>query len=183
MTVPPPEIESQQAPDTAVDKTAAYQDSLSLFNNGNFRDAEKGLEQLVLQGYDEPQVDALFARTYANQGRMSEAIKWCDKAIAGDRLNPSYYYLLAAILHEEGRLEQAIRFLRKTIYLDHNFVIASFMLGNLKLRVGDNKGAKTCFKNVLGMLSRHDPADVLEGSDGITAGRLAEIIDSINAWK
>ena len=120
---------------------------------------------------------------YANQGRMSEAIKCCEKAIAGDKLNPAYYFLLAAILHEEGRFEEAIRFLRKTIYLDHNFVIASFMLGNLKLRVGDNKGAKTCFKNVLGMLSRHDPADVLEGSDGITAGRLAEIIDSMNALR
>ncbi|HZX47896.1 MAG TPA: CheR family methyltransferase [Nitrospirota bacterium] len=183
LTAPPPEIESQQATDTAVDKTAAYQDSLSLFNNGNFRDAEKGLEQLVRQGYDEPQVDALFARTYANQGRMSEAIKWCEKAIAGDRLNPSYYYLLATILYEEGRFEEAMKFLRKTIYLDADFIIASFMLGNIKLRVGDIKGAKTCFKNVLGMLSRRDPADVLEGSDGITAGRLAEIIDSMNAWK
>ena len=177
MTVPLPEIESQQAPDTAIDKTATYQDSLSLFNNGNFREAEKGLEQLVRQGYDEPHVDALFARTYANQGRMSDAIKCCEKAIAGDRLNPAYYYLLATILHEEGRFEEAIKFLRKTIYLDADFIIASFMLGNLKLRFGDIKVAKKCFKNVLGMLSKHDPADVLEGSDGISAGRLAEIID------
>src|SRR3972149_2735897 len=170
MTVPLPEIESQQAPDTAIDKTATYQDSLSLFNNGNFREAEKGLEQLVRQGYDEPHVDALFARTYANHGRMSDAIKCCEKAIAGDRLNPAYYYLLATILHEEGRFEEAIKFLRKTIYLDADFIIASFMLGNLKLRFGVIKVAKKCFKNVLGMLSKHDPADVLEGSDGISAG-------------
>ena len=169
MTVPPPDIEYQRVMETAVDKTASC--------------SEKGLEQLVRQGYDEPQTEALFARMYANQGRMSEAIKCCEKAIAGDKLNPAYYFLLAAILHEEGRFDEAIRFLRKTIYLDHNFVIASFMLGNLKLRVGDIKGAKTCFKNVLGMLSRHDPADVLEGSDGITAGRLAEIIDSMNALR
>ena len=54
------------------------------------------------------------------------------------------------------------------------------MLGNLKLKLGDIKGSKICFKNVLGILSSHNPEDVIEGSDGMTAGRLAEIIDSMS---
>ena len=123
---------------------------------------------------------ALIARAYANQGVMDEAMRWCEKAIAGDKLNPAGYHLLAIILYEQGRIEDAVKFLKKAIYLDHNFILAYFMLGNLKLKLGDIKGSKICFKNVLGILSSHNPEDVIEGSDGMTAGRLAEIIDSMS---
>ncbi|MEK6560642.1 MAG: CheR family methyltransferase [Nitrospirota bacterium] len=123
---------------------------------------------------------ALMARAYANQGVMDEAMRWCEKAIAGDKLNPAGYHLLAIILYEQGRIEDAVKFLKKAIYLDHNFILAYFMLGNLKLKLGDIKGSKICFKNVLGILSSHNPEDVIEGSDGMTAGRLAEIIDSMS---
>ncbi len=122
---------------------------------------------------------ALMARAYANQGVMDEAMRWCEKAIAGDKLNPAGYHLLAIILYEQGRIEDAVKFLKKAIYLDHNFILAYFMLGNLKLKLGDIKGSKICFKNVLGILSSHNPGDIIEGSDGMTAGRLAEIVDSI----
>ncbi len=120
---------------------------------------------------------ALMARAYANQGVMDEAMRWCEKAIAGDKLNPAGYHLLAIILYEQGMIEDAVKFLKKAIYLDHNFILAYFMLGNLKLKLGDIKGSKICFKNVLGILSSHNPEDVIEGSDGMTAGRLAEIIN------
>ncbi len=123
--------------------------------------------------------DAMLIRDYANQGRLNDAIKWCEKAIASDRLNPHYYYLFATILIEQGRVEDAVKSLKKTIYLDNNYVLAYFILGNLMFRSGELKTSKKYFGNAIELLSNYKDEDVIPESEGITAGRLSEIITSI----
>ncbi|MBI5756267.1 MAG: tetratricopeptide repeat protein [Nitrospirae bacterium] len=136
----------------------------------------------VLNGHVEPEVSTLLARVYANQGRLDEAVKWCEKSIAADKVNPDYYYLLATILQEQGDVESAIKALKRAIYLDHNFILAYFLLGNLKLKQGDTTASRRYFKNVSSLLEAYKPEDELPGSEGITAGRLAEIIESMNTY-
>ncbi|MBI5748607.1 MAG: tetratricopeptide repeat protein, partial [Nitrospinae bacterium] len=89
--------------------------------------------------------DAMLIRDYANQGRLGDAIKWCERAIASDRLNPNYHYLFATILIEQGRVEDAVKSLKRTIYLDNNYVLAYFILGNLMFRSGELKTSKKYF--------------------------------------
>ena len=121
------------------------------------------------------------ARACADEGRLAEAIEWCDKAIAVDKLNPAHYYLLAVICQEQGQSGTAERSLGRALYLEPDFALAHFALGNLCLSGGRQREARRHFGNALTLL-RACPVDaLLPESDGLSAGRLVEIIASVQA--
>ncbi|MDD5180893.1 MAG: chemotaxis protein CheR [Gallionellaceae bacterium] len=123
---------------------------------------------------------ALFAsaRSHANQGRLTAAVECCERAIALNKLNPAYHYLLAAIQQELGQADAAAQSLMRTLYLDSGFVLAHFTLANIQLSQSRHREANRSFSNALALLRTHPHEEILPGSDGLTAGRLAEIITS-----
>jgi len=124
----------------------------------------------------EPAAFSLLARALANLGRLADALTWCERWIAADKLNPAGHYLRGCVLVERGDPEQARSSLQRAIYLEPDFVLAHFALGNLA-RGRDKAGeAKKHFGNALHLLRRCRPDDPLPESDGLTAGRLAEAV-------
>jgi len=123
----------------------------------------------------------LTARRCANQGRLMEAMEWCERAIAADKLNPAHYYLLASIEQEQGHAEAAVCSLRRALYLDSGFVLAQFALANIELSQGRRREGERHFANTLAMLRTHAHDEILPESEGLTAGRLIEIITSVLA--
>jgi chemotaxis protein methyltransferase CheR len=119
------------------------------------------------------------ARRLADEGRLGEALIACDKAINAEKVVASHYYLRGAILQEQDAIEEAIAAFRKALYLDHSFVVAHFALGNAMLRKGRNRDARRCFENARSLLGNYAPEAELPESDGITAGRMLEIIASM----
>ena len=73
-------------------------------------------------------------------------------------------------------MAEAALSLRKAIYLDQDFIMAHFALGNLALRQGNARGARKHFDNVLALLDGYQPDEPLPEAEGITAGRLKEIV-------
>ncbi len=130
---------------------------------------------------DDPGELARAARVCADHGRLGEAIEWCEKAIAADKLNPAHYYLLATVRHEQGQADAAALSLTRALYLDADYVLAHFALGNLRLSQGRHREAERHFTNALDVLHARAQGEVLPESDGLTAGRLAEIIASVLA--
>lgn len=131
--------------------------------------------------HDERGMPRRKARACADEGRLAEASEWCEEAIAADKLNPAHYYLLAAICQEQGQSETAERALVRALYLEPDFALAHFALGNLCLSGGRQRDARRHFDNALSLL-RACPADaLLPESDGLSAGRLVEIIASAQA--
>ena len=121
----------------------------------------------------------LMARALANQGNLAEALGWCDKVIAADKLNFGAHYLRGSVLHEQGNLQEAVRSFQRVLYLDPDCVLAHFALGNLARNAGELRDADRHFEYALA-LARAQPHDrVLPESEGITAGRLAEIITAL----
>ena len=121
------------------------------------------------------------ARHCANQGRLSEALEWCEKAIAADKLNPVHHYLNATIMQEQGLHDNAIQSLIRALYLEPRFVLAHFALGKLHQSQGCYREAQRYFGNVLLLLRKHPPDETLPEADGLTAGRLVEIVTSLLA--
>jgi chemotaxis protein methyltransferase CheR len=122
---------------------------------------------------------ALLARAYANQGKLAEALAWCEKAVAADKLNPGLHYLRATILQEQGAVAEAVMSLKRVLYLDQNFVLAHFALGNLMLRQGKLSESQKHLENALALLPAYRPEETLPEAEGVTAGRLGEIIVSL----
>jgi len=130
---------------------------------------------------DDPGEHARAARHCAGAGRLGEALEWCAKAIAADRLDPAHYYLLAAIQQEQGQLDTAAQSLARALYLDADFALAHFALGNLRLSQGRRRDAERHFANALAVLRARAQDEILPEADGLTVGRLAEIIASVRA--
>ncbi len=124
-------------------------------------------------------IAAASARNCADQGRLAEATEWCERAIAVDKMNPGHYYLFAAVQQENGQTAEALRSLHRALYLDPGFALAHFSLGNLELSRGRLREARRHFANALTLLRAQAAADILPESDGLTAGRLIEIIASV----
>ncbi len=119
----------------------------------------------------------LEARTLADQGRLVEALEWCDKAMLADKLDPRSHYLRGTILQEQGQAGEAVLAFKRAVYLHHDFVLAHFALGNLERVLGRAREARKHFANVKRLLENYRPEEVLPEAEGMTAGRLKEIVD------
>ncbi|MGZ8928593.1 MAG: CheR family methyltransferase [Methylobacter sp.] len=130
----------------------------------------------VLSQPDDCESFSRIARNCANQGKLAEAVEWCEKAIAVDKLNPSHCYLLATIRQEQGEKEIAMQLLMRAVYLDPDFILAHFALGNMHLSHGRYRKAERYFNKVLKLLHTYSQEEILPESEGLTAGRLEEIV-------
>jgi chemotaxis protein methyltransferase CheR len=125
-------------------------------------------------------VDSLIAvaRGLANRGELAQALSWCDRAVSSDRLNPAHRFLRAMVAQELGRLDEALKSLKQALYLDQDFVMAHFALGNIAKRLGRHELSRRHFRGVVSLLERLAPDASLPESAGLSAGRLMEIIRS-----
>jgi chemotaxis protein methyltransferase CheR len=153
-----------------------YEEAAALYRKGLYPEAEEKLHKLISNGGRNQEACVLFARVLANQGKLEEAFICCKEAVSADKCNARLRYLLATILEEQKQVEEARVSLKKALYLDRNFVLAHFALANLSLRSGKVADARKHFSNVTEILSGFKQVDIIPESEGITAGRLAEII-------
>jgi chemotaxis protein methyltransferase CheR len=122
---------------------------------------------------------AALARSHADRGKHLEALAWADRALASDKLDPANHYLRANILLALGDRISAITSLERAIFLDRDFALAHFTLGVLARSKGRQTQARRYFDNTLSIIAQMDPHQIVAESDGMTAGRLGEIIRSL----
>jgi len=114
------------------------------------------------------------ARALADQGRLDEAQRLCQAALARDRLDLDTHLLLAAICQEGGLIPAALDALRAALYLAPDNAVAHFLLGGLLLRQGQRRRGRRCMQTAATLLTAVVPDDPVLGGGGLTAGRLLE---------
>jgi chemotaxis protein methyltransferase CheR len=122
---------------------------------------------------------ATLTRRLADEGRLSEALVWSKQWVSAEKLNAAAHYLHATIAQELGDLDAARRSLQKSIYLQPDFALGHFALGNLARMELRQREAVRHFENALGVVRDLAPEVLLPESDGLTAGRLAELIAAL----
>ena len=151
----------------------------SLYDQGRYGEA---VDTLLASFEEHPpghETFSLLARALANQGRLADALAWCDRWVAADKMDAAGHYVRAAVLLEHGRQDEARRSLERVLYLDPAFVLAHFALGNLARSRDQDDQAGRHFANALHLLRRLAPDVVLPESDGLTAERLTETITAM----
>ncbi len=128
-----------------------------------------------------PREYSLLARASAGRGRHADALGFSEQWIEADKFDPAARYVQAMILQEMGESEAAKNSLHRAIYLQPDFVLAHFALGNAARSEARDGEATRHFANALHALSSWPPDLVLPESDGMTAGRLAAIITTLLA--
>jgi chemotaxis protein methyltransferase CheR len=159
----------------AAPPAALYGQALALHEPGRYGEVEQVAAALLSNG-NPVSVMLLQARVCANQGKLAAALVLCDQAIAADKMAARAYYLRATILQEQGSLPEALLAFNQTVYADPEFVLGHFALGSLALRQRRLKESEKHFANVLLLLARYEPEDTVPESDGLSAGRLREMI-------
>ncbi len=138
---------------------------------------------LVSQNGRDAQAMFSLARICANQGKLAEALAWCDKAIAVDKLAARVHYRRATSLQEQSSIPEALLALRHAVYAEPQFVLGHFALGNLTLKHGTPKESQKHFENVLLLLARYRPEEIVPESDGLSAGMLIEMAVTLSTLK
>ncbi len=162
----------------ASEEPAKFEVALGLYKESRYLEAEKAIIGLLSRNQVNGEAMTLLARIYANQGKLPQALVWCQNAITVDKLNPGSHYLLATILQERGQVKEAMVSLKHALFLDPDFVPAHFALGILTLHQGKSKESRKHFENAFLLLNKYRQEDLLQEA-GITAGRLTEIIRSM----
>jgi chemotaxis protein methyltransferase CheR len=121
--------------------------------------------------------DKIFAiRLMANQGYLPESLTLCNEAIELEKLAPGLYYIRASILQEMGKNPEAITSLKQSIYIDPDYIMGHFTLGNLFICQGNHKDARRYFNNALVLLNNCKSDAHVPESEGLSVKYIREII-------
>lgn len=110
----------------------------------------------------------------ADQGRLDEALAWCDRWVAADKLDPWSHYVRGVVLIEQGDANGARDALNRCVYMRPGFVLAHLALGQLVRGLGNEAEAARHFAVAGQLLSTLEPHDPLAEAGGLTVGRLRE---------
>ncbi|OPY15384.1 MAG: Chemotaxis protein methyltransferase Cher2 [Syntrophus sp. PtaB.Bin001] len=177
---------SESLPAEAVEKSledSLYENAIQLFRHGLYQECEELLKSCLEHNPADFQGHVLMARLYADQGRLSDAQAWCEKAISINKLDAGCHYLRAVILIEQRRFTEAEQALRHALYLNPDFVLAHFTLGSLAREDLRISLSSRHFEHALLLLKNYQTNDILPESDGVTAGRMKDIISSVYSRK
>lgn len=158
----------------------------SYYEMGFYEEAVASLKSVLSMWSDQSmpdpqlknQVFTLLARSYANQGKLPEALDWCAQGIDLDPMDAQLYYLRASILQSQLQPKGVLESLRKSLYLDPGFVLSHYALGNYYMREGQKVKAVRNYKNALSLALKMDKESLLPEGEGLTAGRLAGIVET-----
>ena len=155
-----------------------YKQALFLYEKGLFAEAVEKLTPFAFERSQAGGAAALLSRIFANQGKLSEAMSFCERAISAERVDPGHYYLRATILQEQGNSKTPPPILGRPSTWIRTSCHAHLLLGNLALHRGKREESVRHFRNAFELLRQRLPGEVVPGAEGLTAGRLMEIIRS-----
>jgi chemotaxis protein methyltransferase CheR len=154
----------------------SYEAAWTFYLDGDYERAREMALEVLPSRPSERRTMLLLAQIDADRGRLPEALRWLEYALAEDQTDARAHYLRATILSERGSLEQARAALRAALYLDREFILAHLAMGNLALAQGRTQEVEKHFQNVLELLAGYRQGDIVPESGGLTAGRLRAIV-------
>ena len=149
-------------------------DVKSMFLSGNYHDVIK-----VLNDRDKtPETYILQIESLANIGEIDSASKACEEAISKNKLDYKLHFLNATISQNQNKYSEAVSSLQKAIFINPDFILAYYSLANNMIKNENIKGAIKNYNNALSIMSKLDDEEIVEESEGLTVGRLKELINS-----
>ena len=159
-----------------VPKGGAAEEAFALFERGSSGEAINRLEKLATESPKDHRAPYLLAKIFASKVRFAEAERWIDVAIANRELVPEAHYLRGIVLQEQGRLDEALEAFRRSVFLDHTFALGHFAAAGIFGRTGQSGRAQKSLATVAELLSGKSSDQLLPEGDGLTVGRLMELV-------
>lgn len=115
----------------------------------------------------------------ANQGDCAAALAVSERWIAVDRLDAAAHYFHALVLLELGEPSRARESFKRAIYLLPDFELAHVSLGTVARAERRHDEARRHLESAARLLANRPDADTVDGADGMSVGRLREIVSAL----
>ncbi|PJA32693.1 MAG: hypothetical protein CO187_03180 [Zetaproteobacteria bacterium CG_4_9_14_3_um_filter_53_7] len=148
-----------------------------LLHDGRWHEALAFIDAAVKQQGKTASLLQHQAKVMANLGDLIMAKALCDESLGIDPLNTHTYFLRAMVLTELDDHEGAESSLRKTIFLEPQFVEAHFQLGLLLIRREKSIAGIKSLNNALKLARDAPPEGELHHASGMTFKRFVEILE------
>jgi chemotaxis protein methyltransferase CheR len=165
---------------TAVEEDVCFDHALAFYNGARYESAADIARTLLDRHPGNARAMVLLARIHANLGRLEAALEWSRGALDAEKLDPVAHYLHAGILLDLGRRSEAVVSLKRALFLDEDFTLAHYRLGMLARAEGRAAGARRHLRNALASLAGRGSNEEVAQGEGVTAGRLTAIIESMS---
>jgi len=127
----------------------------------------------------QPDLILLTVQSMANLGKLDQAHEWAEKLRTNPNVKAEHLYLYAHILLEKNDFEEALKNLKRALYLNPHHVMCHFLLGNIYTRLDNKPAGMKHYQNVRDLLASYQADDLVPDSEGLTAGRLETIVESL----
>ena len=174
---PPEKIKvSHHQPLTSLSKQPDPDEALVLFTKGNYTGCRDYCKSRITKGEANNTLYPLLIKSCANLGELDEALEYCSKWLEVNRFNAECYFLKANVLVEKRLISEAIVTLRQGLYLDPDHLMSHVMMVHLIRSSENSVSLNLHLKNVKRILNGLDDNVVLKEAEGLTVGRILEMI-------
>lgn len=154
----------------------AYKGIIQFLTKEDWSQAMVEIDQHIDRGDDNALIWQFRAKALANLGRSKEALEACNTSIRHDPEDKHTYFIQALVYMESRRLDKAEEALRRTLYLDRDFVEAHYHMGLLHLLQGKRESGLKSMHNALEIAENADPQRSLHDAAGMNHARMATIL-------
>jgi len=116
------------------------------------------------------------AMALANMGKLTEALVLLTDTLALEPTNRDCHFLSALVLLELGDTKAAEFALRKTLFIDHQYVFAHYQLGLLLVRNKQWAQGLKSLHNALAITRQHESDLEVPGAKSMTYGSLVDTL-------
>jgi chemotaxis protein methyltransferase CheR len=170
---PQPAQQAVAAPTSADDRCQA---ALSLSAAGNFEQATQQLLALAAPPVSDGRAAYYLAQLLAGRGKLADAERWAQVAVERAPLLAEAHYLHSLLLTEAGQPDAALAALRRCVYVDAEFDLAHFALAGLYYQQGQVARALRELRVTADLLAGRTADEPVRGGDGLTVGRLRQMV-------
>ncbi len=169
LTLPEP------APDRGNGEEKLWEEGMRLFGQEAFEKAHEVFERMLSRNPDSARGHLGMGFILGNRGEDNDARSTCNRVRELDALMPEVYLLQALLDEKNADLKEAVKNYHRVLWLDPEYIIAYFNLGNLYLCMNREEDARRQFKNALGLLEKKDKHFSLCFSGGLSPQALKQI--------
>jgi chemotaxis protein methyltransferase CheR len=155
------------------------QKAKQLLDSGRYRECSSYLLPLCSGKDGTAALSFILALSYSNGGDLPEALTWIEKSIEQDKVNHCSYLVRATIFQAQGKNQEAMSSLRQALFLEPEFIVAEFYLASMLLQLGKLQESRKRLRGALTLLTQYNDNDLVPESEGMTAGGLTQIIESL----
>lgn len=127
----------QQVVQEEASSVLLWERAKAFFDDGNYEQAARGLEQVVQRRPSNPDVHHQLGVAYGHLGRLDRARHHLERVVELDETRVPPRVQLALLHLEQGRPSAAVAPLQQVLELDPQHADASWLLGRARIRSGD----------------------------------------------